>query len=753
MDQIAARCLQFTSLVWLVCLAIQIPGDLHSQDNLNGGGDPTQVSAEMAEVLRALRASEDQTTGSSRQDTAMTETISLAGLVVGGRQDPETANGTVILRIGESFLLAREGQSFQNGNKSYLVKAANATLVLLEEAGGEELVLRAQRTNLGIGNARDFALVEMQEVPLHLVARALSDEAAIRIAVSSQAREIPVSLYLQGITIAEALDSVVLTHRLYMTEIPGAEIVRLHTTDEYAQDAGSFRDERTQVFTLKYPNARDVALSIRDLYGDRVQLAERFEDVDQPGEYLSEDLQQRMERFDIIDARGQGFGVDSTGGNQGAQGNRSLSNLSNNLGSRNSRSFRNQNLSGQGDGQIDIDRFTAEDELSAEEIAALASGDAAMIEQLLRQRADIYVTVIDRLNKVMVRTRDDKTMKEICELVTSLDVPTPLVLLEVKILEVELDRGLDTAFDWNFNDGTSSASFTPQGPFPVGTEDLLFTYLSGSFNAQIAALQQANKLTTLGKPMLMTANNEVSRLFIGEEVPLNRNFSAGQDLINNGTVIPGAATTDIEFRPVGSTLLITPNINDDRTVSLRVLQEESRVVENGANVLVPNAAGGFSNQLIDTVSSQTASGTFVARDRETIAVGGMITESIVSQRSQIPGLGDIPVVGILARNQQLGRERKEIVLLLTPHIIKTPGEGEAITRQIMNEDSYHPNAPLGEGELGAFVRPNVLTTGSEEFGPLEKIQEKQILRAQPISAGEKSSAEGKPKGLFRKWWR
>ncbi|HRQ88741.1 MAG TPA: hypothetical protein PLA50_08075, partial [Bacteroidia bacterium] len=388
-----------------------------------------------------------------------------------------------------------------------------------------------------------------------------------------------------------------------------------------------------------------------------------------------------------------------------------------------------------------VERLSAEGGLSPEEIAALEAGDPMAVEQVLRQRADIHVTVIDRINKVMVRTRDDKTLQEIAALVDSLDVPTPLVLLEVKIMEVALERGMDSAFDWSFDTGKWSGSFSPGGPAPSG--DLVFTYLSDSFQARISLLQKGNKLTMLGKPMLLTANNEVSRLFIGEEVPLNRNFQGGQTVVTNGGPIITPSNTDIEFRPVGSTLLITPNINDDRTVSLRVLQEESRVVSGGADVLVPDAGGGFANRTIDTVSSQTASGTFVARDRQTIAIGGMITEKLVSRRSQIPGLGDLPIVGLLARNQSLGRERKEIVLLLTPHIVKSPGEGEAISREIVSRNSMHPNAPSGDGQLDVFARENVLTTGSEEFGPLEKIQERQMLRAEPVFEDSGKSASDK----------
>jgi len=740
------------SFLWLYAILIFIGSPSIPEVDAQEGADPTRASAEMEEVMRALRASEEESAPSSRREAVPTERISLVGLVVAGRQDPSTASGAIVLRIGDTFLLAREGQTLQNGNQSYTVKEVNAAIVLLEEAGGGELVLRSQRIPDSTGVNHDIAVVEMQEVPLHLAARALSDETGIRIASSAEARDTPVNLYLQNVSGPETLDTLVLTHQLYMSDVPDAQIVRLHTTEEYARDAGSFRDETTRVFTLKYPNARDVALSIRDLFGDRVQLSNRFDDEDEPGEHLTEDLQQRMERFDIIDARGQGFGIDGSG-RGGAQGNRALTGrLDSSRFSNNSRSFRNQDRLGQRGGEAEVDRFTSEDELSPEEIAAMEAGDVVVIEQVLRQRADIYVTVIDRLNKVMVRTRDEATMDEIAHLIDDLDVPTPLVLLEVKIMEVELERGLDTAFDWSFDAGNWSGSFSPGGPVDNG--DLVFTYLDDRFQTQIEMLQRANKLTMLGKPMLLTANNEVSRLFIGEEVPLNRNFQGGQTIVTDGSPIITPSNTDIEFRPVGSTLLITPNINDDRTVSLRVLQEESRVVQNGADILVPDEDGGFANRSIDTVASQTASGTFVARDRETIAVGGMITEKLSSRRSQIPVLGDIPVLGLLARNQAIGRERTEIVLLLKPHIIKTPGEGEAISRELVERNSFHPNAPEGEGQLGAFVPPNVLTTASEEYGPLQGIQDAQMqnsgLRAEPVHDSEKNGGGKIFKGWFQR---
>jgi len=194
-----------------------------------------------------------------------------------------------------------------------------------------------------------------------------------------------------------------------------------------------------------------------------------------------------------------------------------------------------------------------------------------------------------------------------------------------------------------------------------------------------------------------------------------RSFNAGQDFISNGTVVPSAATTDIEFRPVGSTLLITPNINDDRTVMLRLLQEESRVVQNGADVLVPDGRGGFVNRDIDIVASQTASGTFAAKHGQTVAIGGLIREEILERRSQIPLLGDIPILGLAFRSQNAGRQRQEIILLMTPYIISTPVEAESVSRHLVESNSMHPLAPLGEGSLDLYREKDVLQPATDEL--------------------------------------
>jgi len=153
---------------------------------------------------------------------------------------------------------------------------------------------------------------------------------------------------------------------------------------------------------------------------------------------------------------------------------------------------------------------------------------------------------------------------------------------------------------------------------------------------------------------------------------------------------------------VGNSLLIMPNINADRTVTLRLLLEASEVLAQSANIPVPTGIGGVVNQTIDTVRRRTITATLVAKDSLTVAVGGLIEERIHDTRSQVPLLGDIPLRGLLARRQLTGKSRSELIVLIRPYVLNTPAESEAVSREGMTRLSIHPEAPIPERDLKTF---------------------------------------------------
>ena len=399
-------------------------------------------------------------------------------------------------------------------------------------------------------------------------------------------------------------------------------------------------------------------------------------------------------------------------------------------------------------------------QLNPEQIQALVDAqrgiaNEAQIRELQRlQQATIYVTVVQRQNQVIVRTSDPETMQQIAQLIQQLDIPTPLVMLEVKIMEVTLTDGFTSVFDYQFAQGNSAGGFTqgdilpPSGELApdtrfgsltpggavfdpiagalaaaatLNTNAAYFQVVSQSFRMRLQMLETKNRVTTLATPLLMTANNEVSRLFVGQEVPLNRSFTGGGNLLNNAGVVGNlGATTAIEFRPVGTTLMITPSINADRTVTLRILQERSNIVQDGATLQIPNGLGGFTAQSVDTVASKTFSGTIVAKDGMTVALGGLIDESANDNRQEVPVLGKLPVLGILFRDQITGRGRTELVLMIRPYIFNTPQEASFLSDQLVGELSLHPSAPHARGTLSTFA-PHEVVRPQPPLTPLQTI--------------------------------
>jgi general secretion pathway protein D len=582
-------------------------------------------------------------------------------------------------------------------------------------------------------------LVDFREQTLDEAIRLFSEQSGLNIVASVEASKTPINLYLRNVRAMDVLENLTKTHNLYyrIDEVSG--IIRIYTTKEYEDNLASFRDEQTSVFTLLYPNPVDVAVAIKDLFGDRVVLNFGVGDED-----AILDLVYRLSRFDLVDGRSLGLGSFT----EGYQfGNRNYNPVAGLGGFRPIPGSQNQALS-------PLDEYQPLRDLSAEKIQQLidaldskqrsedtqipANADSDAIQKLLAERqATIYVTVVRRNNQVIVRTGDRTTMDNVAELVQRLDVPTPLVLLEVKVMSVILDDNFSSVCDWQFSDGaTVAGNFTTGDILPppsdllvgearrfgsmipggsvINQGDLTFQIVSNNFRARIQLLEDDNRVTVLNTPLLLTANNEVSRIFIGDTIPFTVGFNSSQVIAagNNNTTIAGTPIT--ELRDVGQSLLITPSINADRTVTLRIVQENARRVTNGARIPVVNSSGGITNQEVDTVNRSTISGTIVAKDGLAVALGGLIEEQISDAREKIPGLGRLPVLGFFFRRQETSRSRRELVVMIRPYIFNTPSESAYMSEELLQTLSVHPTAQTGQQTLNTFLPDEVVRTDLDE---------------------------------------
>lgn len=687
--------------------------------------DPTRASPRMKSALMA---------GGS----AIPE-MSVKGLVFGGKRE-----GAAVFEIHGQRVIARPGIPFtvvvDDEARKLLIRQITADGIEIEAPVQKEtIVLPSFGPSVDAQPALpgEVAYVEFRDLPLLDALRMLSDQTGNNYSASVEANKILVNTMLRRVSANSVVEEICKSHNLWFKRDEVSGIMRIMTVGEFEKDLVGFREEQTEVFTLKFPNVPEVATAIADLFGDRVQLSLSAEDLD---EDARRDLEGRFDRFEVLTQRTQTAGavngnilgnnvngfasnggtLSGFGGFNGSGGNNRFGNGYDDTSSRSRLDRRNRD--GAQNGQADDDLFrnlTPEQAQRVERALNNTRSGQMDVEALRKRPATIYVTASRRNSMVVVRTADSRALADIRALVQRMDVQTPLVLLEVKVVSIDLGKDFRSAFDYQFSDGTTSASFTREGialPLPGGgligaglnSSDMTFTIVSDNFRARMQLFEQKNRVKTLATPTLLTANNEISRLFLGEERPLVRSINS-QTIITDNNVATTPSTTT-EFRNVGNTLLITPNINSDRTVTLRLVQENSFINPKAASIPVVTSRSGTSNSVqdvpIDTVSTRTVSGTFVAKDGKAIAIGGLIEDIDSNKRGQVPLLGDIPGVGYLFRRQEKSKSRRELVIMIRPYVMSTPSDSERISKDLLQRLAPKALERLSEeGFLPALPAP------------------------------------------------
>ena len=563
-----------------------------------------------------------------------------------------------------------------------------------------------------------IAQLDFRDIAVGDALKVLSDQSGLNIIASQEAAQIHITMYLQDITPMEVIDAISKTYNLWYQHDGSANIIRIYTIKEYRMEQVEFKREETEIFTMKNAkNALDLAETIQNLFMERVRLS-----YGRNQNELMMDLSQRFQRFNMLDSQttlgsggsrgGGGGGGGGMGGGMGGMGGGmggSMGGMGGSMGGMGSQ----QNM--RANRQVEMDeQMRLQTELMrkyADDPQAFLAGDAERGRTLLREsvqmQAPIYVGVIKHQNRVLVRTRDFDAMQEIRQLYKTLDTESSMLLMEVKILSLDLSDGYDSLFDFKIRQGdanistlnaTSALNSAINTAAAVFDPSLLATVISEKFEMRLQLLENEGRVTELATPMLMTTNQEVSRVFVGEERPIVSGYSASST--SNNVTAPGSSTVvqpilvpETDTRAIGTTLLLTPNINADRTVTIQLLVEQSAIA-NGQATIPVQVADALVEARIDLVQERTFSGTVVANDGSSIAVGGLIEEGARSRENKVPILGDLPLLGFFFREEAQARERRELVIVIKPHIIGTPAEAQDVSRAMAEKNSVHPNAPM-----------------------------------------------------------
>ena len=303
----------------------------------------------------------------------------------------------------------------------------------------------------------------------------------------------------------------------------------------------------------------------------------------------------------------------------------------------------------------------------------------------------------DKATNSLVITASPRDFKVIKGVIEQLDIKRRQVYVEATIMEISLDRQRELGVEFRGTadplsgdievvggttfGGIEAVSQTPLGVsgagLVVGAVDGTITWGKQTFlniGALVKALETESGVNVLSTPHLLTTNNEEAEIIVGENVP----FVTGSSQSTGGNTI-----TTIERKDIGIKLKITPQINESDFVRLKIYQEISNVKETpleGASDLI--------------TSKRSASTTIVAKDGQTAAIGGLISDTEFDSASKVPCLGDIPILGILFRSTTKKKEKKNLLIFLTPRIIRDGQELEEITKTRRDEMDR-----LGEEDL------------------------------------------------------
>jgi general secretion pathway protein D len=576
--------------------------------------------------------------------------------------------------------------------------------------------------------------IDLRDITVGDAMRILSSQYGINVVASERAAKIRTALFLRNVRPMDVLDTLSKAYNLWYQEDPKSGIVRMFTVEEFRLGQVDSIEDQTEIFTLRYPNATDVAYAIADLYGKRVTLNQGANQQE-----ITQELQSRFQRFRIVDSQrsgtlggggstgggggggtaggggggfggggGGGFGGGGTTGGAGGFGGGGAGNTVND--------GRQQVDVGRVEQAVGVVKNLSQSAAAGGLFAGSENEGKEAMGDVMRQLSPIYVAVIRSQNRVLVRTRDPDAMEQIRRVVRTLDVNQSTLMMEVKVLSVDLSDGFQSAFDFFVNAGDFNLAGIPEMQ-PVGGRALLAAVVNQQFFARLQLLETEGRVTTLATPMLMTTNQEVSRVFVGQEVPITTGYnSSTSNSTTSGSVI-GAVNTPIlvpqtSTRPIGTTLLLTPNINADRTVNLRMLVEQSSLSPNKSYIPIPSATNTNSilqqnipTAPVDIVNAQYFSGTVLGKDDVAVAVGGLIQDSANDLQTKTPVLGDIPLLGLLFKNDQSQRSRKELIIIIKPHIHGTPSESAEDSEEFLHNESVHPNARAMGGNMDIYRNP------------------------------------------------
>ena len=506
----------------------------------------------------------------------------------------------------------------------------------------------------------------LRDVHVRAIAELLTDICGYNVVATNTVAASPVNIFLQNISLREALNAICRLNNLWYRE--GQGIITLMTREEYVQDIQARQSDQTRAFYVRYTNAADMAKLIKASMGEEVHLA-------------------------VIDDEKIYGHIDPEKAAEISQGSDNAPILSID--------------SGKGDAQ---DVPLLEPATTGARMGGSGAGGGKPTMAIL--------TVFKRNNCIVARSLDGGLLNEMGRIIEALDTPTSQVLLEIKILQLTLGDGFESFFDVDWAvasaagiTGDYTSTLGLGGSTSLSSSTLNFVFDSEKLAARVAFYENAGRAEVISTPFLMTANNSKVEFFVGEETPLRDDVTTKTVAVGDQGDTITTFQVNIIREELGTDVEMTTFINADSTVTMEFEAEISTAILNYSTIQVVNEkTGEVLDFPLDGKSKSELKSILSAKSGQTIAIGGIIRESLDYNTNKVPGLGDIPGLGLLFSEIKNTKKKTETVILLTPHVIMHPAQAEAVSREFMRRKSSHEQSTQGkenilESETGEASQP------------------------------------------------
>jgi general secretion pathway protein D len=304
---------------------------------------------------------------------------------------------------------------------------------------------------------------------------------------------------------------------------------------------------------------------------------------------------------------------------------------------------------------------------------------------------NIKITADQSTNSLIIMAdKEDYPVLE--EVIAKLDIPRAMVYLECLIMEVNVNRGLNIGTEWRASEGFNNSTRAMFGGFG-GTGDTGYTNLGSlnsdanlpkgfsigmlgrnisiggltfpSIQAVIQAFQSDKDVHILATPQILTTENDEAVITVGKNIPFQTRSAAES----------GVQTyNSFEYKDVGITLKITPQISKGRLVRLNIFQELTKLDDvNQSSADRPTTL----KRKIET--------SIIVEDTNTVVIGGLIDESLTKTQTKVPCLGDVPLLGWGLKNESRGLDKTNLYVFITPRVVQNPLEAKKIYKEKKEE--------------------------------------------------------------------